>query len=233
MRLTELPNHWIDLKPFVNSAVLFLPELIRNPDGSIVQWLYFSYYPVGHIFPDLNIGKVPIQSLDTALEYPVIRWVTGFKDLSCYTSTIILKPDSQGNPIHGEFYIDPTIELFSGNTEILSEQEFGQTLDNLVFQILLYLMEKPDAITIERSRIGFGGSCKKNKGKKPIDATPIAPLWIGKNYQLFQQTPTDFSVEKTSPRTHWRRGHWRKQPFGSRNNSQYKNIWIEPMIICG
>jgi hypothetical protein len=34
----------------------------------------------------------------------------------------------------------------------------------------------------------------------------------------------------TSPRAHWVRGHWRKQPFGPRSDPQYRRVWIKPFV---
>lgn len=226
--LTELPPHWIDLKPFVNSGILFLPKVIRNPDDFWLEWVYFSYYPKGHIFPDISIGKTPIKALDRPLEHPVFRWITGFKDLSAYSSTIILKKDEMGLPVRGNCHLAPNLEASGNNAELVTEQQFSTQVDDLIFQLMLYVMEKPDAINVDRSEVGFASPTKKYKSNEKL-----SPLWIGKDYQIKRQNSLSLQNNGTSKRTHWRSGHWRKQPYKSRQNPEYKNIWIEPTLISG
>ena len=36
-----------------------------------------------------------------------------------------------------------------------------------------------------------------------------------------------------SPEPHWRRGHWRNQPYGSRANPSYKRIHLKPVYVRG
>jgi hypothetical protein len=70
---------------------------------------------------------------------------------------------------------------------------------------------------------GFG------KNSKQI----IVPQVIGEGYK--PKVIRDYNPIGThaSPRTHWRSGHWRQQPYGSREQPQYKTTWIEPVLVNG
>jgi hypothetical protein len=37
--------------------------------------------------------------------------------------------------------------------------------------------------------------------------------------------------ERFSPRAHWRRGHWRRQPFGPASDRAYRPTWIRPTLV--
>jgi hypothetical protein len=52
-----------------------------------------------------------------------------------------------------------------------------------------------------------------------------SPNLIGWQYQVATSTGTH-----ATPRMHWRRGHIRKQPFGT-GRTQRRLVWIEPMLI--
>lgn len=231
---TELPTHWVNLKPFVPSGIILLPPIIKSPDNKTIEWLHFNYFPAGYIYQNLTIGDTTWQNTSKEpIKSPILTWISIFKDFSTYSSTIRLEPDPEGNPEKGEFYLAPTVELSGDNTDILTEKEFTGAIDNLVFQLLLYMMAKPNSISIDRSGIGFSGG-KNAKKSKLANTVPKAPLWIGKNYQLKYESSKSLNLSsKHSPRTHWRRGHWRNQPTGSRDNPLYKNIWIEPTIVSG
>jgi hypothetical protein len=56
------------------------------------------------------------------------------------------------------------------------------------------------------------------------------PNWIGKDYQIKTERGSSKGGTHSSPRTHWRRGHFREQPIGEGRN-ETKTIWIEPTLI--
>jgi hypothetical protein len=55
----------------------------------------------------------------------------------------------------------------------------------------------------------------------------LTPCRYSQTFKLSQEHQT-----RCSPRTHWRRGHWRSQRIGA-NQSQIKSSWIEPTLING
>jgi hypothetical protein len=58
---------------------------------------------------------------------------------------------------------------------------------------------------------------------------------VASSYQVKTQTSGDkvgIGTRK-SPMTHWRRGFYRWQPYGSREQAKYKLTWIEPVLVKG
>lgn len=100
-------------------------------------------------------------------------------------------------------------------------------------------MAKFDVIELKNKNVDNNKSFTI-RGKLPKNH-PRDPNWIGKDYQIKNSSlPSSSSssskmnlAHRSSPRTHWRRGHWRFQPYGNKEKPEYKNIWIEPTIISG
>lgn len=99
--------------------------------------------------------------------------------------------------------------------------------ERFIFNFLLWQQSMHDKrqevvkIDAPSKSMGFG------KNSKSI----IVPQVIGEGYrpkviQDYQPTGTH-----ASPRTHWRSGHWRWQPFGKKENPDYKTIWVEPVLV--
>ncbi|MGI8542211.1 MAG: hypothetical protein ACR2MD_01880 [Aridibacter sp.] len=100
-----------------------------------------------------------------------------------------------------------------------SESVFISQMVSTVFNILFAMQCKPELI--ERGeRISINQKIK----------TQIwSPNVIGRKYQT-KTDPNELKGTHSSPQTHWRRGHFRRQAFG-RELSKIKTIWIEPMLI--
>jgi hypothetical protein len=98
---------------------------------------------------------------------------------------------------------------------------------NIIYNVFLYLQSAPD--DFEEVSMGATTSGRKGFGvqKQSRQRTPI--MIGGKRYaKRKQQTP---ATNHASPISHWRRGHWRNQPHGSKENPSYKLVWIEPTLI--
>ncbi|MDJ0715758.1 MAG: hypothetical protein QNJ54_16255, partial [Prochloraceae cyanobacterium] len=150
-----------------------------------------------------------------------------------YCSTISLTPDENGLPKYRDIAITDLAKSSYKQENITEDDEanFIKTIDNLCFQLMLYMMAKPDSIVVQS---GFG---TKGTGKGKSDRLRN-PVWIGKNFKIKRET--NFKTIKnpgssSSKMTHWRRGHWRNQPIGKRDKREpeYKQIWIEPVLING
>jgi hypothetical protein len=53
------------------------------------------------------------------------------------------------------------------------------------------------------------------------------PNWIGRTYRIQR---ADGDGTHASPRLHWRRGHYRRQPVGA-GRKEHKVIWLEPCLV--
>lgn len=61
----------------------------------------------------------------------------------------------------------------------------------------------------------------------------IVPQVIGEGYKPKVIRNYESQGTHASPRTHWRSGHWRQQPYGSKEEPKYKTLWIEPILVNG
>lgn len=59
----------------------------------------------------------------------------------------------------------------------------------------------------------------------------IIPQVIGGGYKPKVIRNYESTGTHASPQTHWRSGHWRQQPHGSKEKPDYKTIWIEPVLV--
>lgn len=122
-----------------------------------------------------------------------------------------------------------------------SEAEFNGVLAKIVFNLLLIMNERPDIL----ERGVKVGTHKKRRCEM------WTPNVIGRRFVVRRET---YGKSDLHPRMHWRRGHWRQQPFGTykvepevrhvsvnetvvvkqrRVFKEFKNIWIEPMLVGG
>ncbi|MDJ0718463.1 MAG: hypothetical protein QNJ54_30265 [Prochloraceae cyanobacterium] len=229
---TELPKHWVDLKPFVPKGLFILPQgLIKNTEGVNVNWIYFQYYPQNYLRPKIELKVVNVNPLP--YKENCFQWVSHSKDDSVYCSTISLTPDENGLPKYRDIAITDLAKSSYKQENITEDDEanFIKTIDNLCFQLMLYMMAKPDSIVVQS---GFG---TKGTGKSKSDRLRN-PVWIGKNFKIKRETSSNTTKNpgsSSSKITHWRRGHWRNQPIGKRDKQEleYKQIWIEPVLING
>ena len=100
------------------------------------------------------------------------------------------------------------------------------SIEQLLSNIFLYKQSVQDdeEVVYHEPRVvkqGFGKNTKEH----------IVPIEI---CNKLKTKTLDNGVEKgthASPRTHWRCGHWRQHPIGSRKEPSYKTIWIEPVLV--
>jgi hypothetical protein len=70
---------------------------------------------------------------------------------------------------------------------------------------------------------------KKNKAEH-LQRGAIAVRWL-----KFEQSQSDGNTSGTlgaiSPRAHWRRGHFRRQPYGPKGDATFRPKWIRPVLV--
>lgn len=233
---TDLPKHWIDIKPFIPYGFFFLPPLIKSPKGQFVEWIYFDFFSPHIVRENIKVNNFELDHGEC--DRPEINWICGVVGEIYGNGILSLQADKDGLPEWNKNYRDnnDTANLildFHENDTSSNRKEFYQLISSLILQLLLYQMVKIDIDSNDRKKTN--NKSFTIKGKLPKNY-PREPRWIGKDFELKTDSPgarnsTSVSVSRSSPRTHWRRGHWRNQPFGSRENPEYKNIWIEPILI--
>lgn len=99
------------------------------------------------------------------------------------------------------------------------DASFLEDLGVLVFGTLMAMNARPS--------LSIPGKHIRTVTKQDRKSEFWSPNIIGGKYQ-----PRHDSLGGThaSPRMHWRRGHFRDQPFGV-GNLERKTIWIEPMLV--
>jgi hypothetical protein len=105
-----------------------------------------------------------------------------------------------------------------------TEKEFTDKVTDLLVQTLLYLQQKSDFLESPSQSLTKRGSSKKQK---------LTPYIIGRDYRVKSESNPDAPNTARQYRTHWRRGFYRWQPYGSRELTEYKLIWIEPVLVNG
>lgn len=100
-----------------------------------------------------------------------------------------------------------------------ADHDTAVMLMQIGFNLLFAMAARPELI--ERGR-------KSGKHKKSGNEF-WQPNIIGRNYRVIRKSG---SGTHNSPQLHWRRGHFRYQAYG-KNYSKRKEIWIEPMQVCG
>jgi hypothetical protein len=91
----------------------------------------------------------------------------------------------------------------------------------IAFNVLLAMAARPEYVETGH-----------RQGRHKKSGSDIwSPNVIGRKYATKRDSAAETGTH-ASPRMHWRRGHFRHQPFGSRENPEHKVIWIEPMLIA-
>jgi len=100
------------------------------------------------------------------------------------------------------------------------ERPFVPAMLTLVFGILLVMLERPHLVEAGE---------RTGKNKTESGAEFWTPNIIGRRYQICGKGAGAGSG--VSPRMHWRRGHWRAQPYGP-DRALRHDRWIEPTLVA-
>lgn len=103
-----------------------------------------------------------------------------------------------------------------------SDKELDIILDKakrIVFNLLFAMAARPEYI--ERGQ--KLGVHKKSKSEL------WSPNLIGRKYQIKYANDVEKGTH-SSPRLHWRRGHFRQQAYGQ-GHTEHKIIWLEPVLV--
>lgn len=89
----------------------------------------------------------------------------------------------------------------------------------IVFNLLYAMASRPEYV-----------ECGSSLGRHRKSLREIrTPNIIGRKYAV-KRDPNAEHGSHASPRMHWRRGHFRQQPYGT-GLTEHKTIWLEPMLI--
>ncbi|MDJ0713941.1 MAG: hypothetical protein QNJ54_06950 [Prochloraceae cyanobacterium] len=208
LKVTDIPDNWSGLKPFVNRGIFLLPknclEYSEFGENEGIDWLYFEVLTA---LENLNISK--FSPGDTT-----ILWCSSSERLSIFYGTIDLHSQDNSLAIEGQHSKD--------------YKELVEQVNKLLLNTMLVLNYKPDLLEIGESEslgVGFG-----NLGKLP-SSVPRNPVWIGKSYSGVKEYLQREKKLVRDPRAHIRRGHWARRRHGTKEDWQYQWHWIEPTLV--
>lgn len=211
---TELPDNLEHLQQVIPAGVLMLPPMVKNPDGQLLKWVAFYHRRADERIPIIKLGK---SEIDINHEHhDTLTWTTMLDDGTQYGGNVRIS-DHNAEEINEFFDNYDMDEDFDKTTE----KQFTELVTALILQTLLYLQLKQEKTNYQPFSHGMS---KKGKNQK------LAPLFIGKDYQYQKASDDGTGINKA---THWRRGFYRWQPYGTRDNPQYKLLWIEPTLVNG
>jgi hypothetical protein len=219
---TDLPELIYGMKQVIRHGLLMLPnqqELI-SPDGEAVQWVQFSHFLAEDFENTIEVS--PNVQLDSKEKVDKLRWATMLSSGIIYSNLIGLERGEDNKPISGDLTINDIFKVMEQNTDVDTETQFIQKVDNLILQTLLFLQTRPDDVVAEIPESkGFSQSPGKQK---------LAPIWIGYRYQIQKErSPLGESGQRQRQSAGWwRRGHWRRVPIGKREENLRDWRWIEP-----
>jgi hypothetical protein len=223
---SDIPKAVANLQVSVPFGILMLPRGIQNPDGESCHWISFEHFSAGHQLPIMQFGLHTIASLPVDCEK--LRWLTVLQNGTRYASTVEFAGD---HLVHGSFGTVGDEGAPDANRDVELEQQFLNRVEKIIIQTLLYLQIRPDDLTapqkvpVSHKGQGFGGQ------KSSTDR--LTPLIIGQQFQpQTERISRSSHSTHATPRTHWRRGHWRRVAVGE-GRQERKWRWIQPVLVNG
>ncbi len=226
--------YWLDRKLAKDLLITNIPESIPNkiflpkvgiivtPSGLIpedeINFIGYRIYKPGEtptVFAQnakektqreltIEFGNLPENALPVSWFAPVSN---GIETLG---GSIGLIPHKQ------EFEV-----LVTDIERITNNPEPSDKIITLLINCLVYCNpQNLDSSDKEKTKKGFG-----NKKSNIF----YNPLWIGKGHTR-NTIHKDSSGSHASPRTHWRRGHWRKSRIG-KERANFRWNWIKPTLV--
>ena len=220
---SRLPKNLHSFQRVIPLGLLLFPAKLKNPDGQYLKWVLFHHRLANEVFAPIPISNTILTFEDTTEDS--LAWSTMLDNGVQYAVNRLLKiENAQLNYENYSMYIPDDVQTFGINIDTATEQEFTDKVTDLILQTLLYLqLSSPNILEINNNL-----SKQKIKGNSK---QKLQPYIIGENYQIKFDKPQATTASHKSPITHWRMGHYRNQPYGTREQSKYKTIWIEPMLI--
>ncbi|MDV3002517.1 MAG: hypothetical protein N5P05_004172 (plasmid) [Chroococcopsis gigantea SAG 12.99] len=225
---TEMPENGINLKKVVPVGLLLLPPKLRNPDGQFIKWLVFYHRSHDESLAPIEVVRGRIHF--SQIEEESISWCTMLDDGTQYGIGRRLSPDKSWKNETGDVYINERIEDMGLSINTKTETEFTNKVTDILLQTLLYLQLAGDRRPNEYAQAD-SSRLKQKLGKNHR----FEPYIVGKEYQPKTERSTVISPvgggDGRTVATHWRRGYYRWQPYGSREKPEHKLIWIEPVLV--
>ena len=216
---SDVPKNIKDLEQVVPFGVLMLPNNALKINNIPVNFIAFEYLKkddlsVQHTRNDGDILSSGIYGKT------YISWFTMLKGEIQYCRCFDLNTKLKS--------VEFKEKQHTVNTIVTDEDlELENIITSILVQTLLYLQYIEPEI-IYSLKINKLNKTTKFKSKS-TKLNKLNPVIIGNNYQYLSDNKSQ--NVKSSKNVHWRRGFYRNQPYGKRDNTKYKNTWIQPVLV--
>ena len=201
---------------FCYQFVMHLPEgEMMSPFDGCLQHVHCMYLKAGRLWRGVQVPDERIIYTAATDTGAIFAGIFSFKD----------KSDTWDAD-------NALLRALDRTVDPKTDKEFTLRIESLVYQVFLVGQSRSELMEQGSDDVQLSGlSSRKQKQRLQQTNKPFAPGWIGKRYKPSQNISDDDSGSHASPRAHLRQGHWRRQPYGSRDTTQYRTIWIEPTVI--
>ena len=216
---SDIPHNIKDLKQVIPFGILMLPNNALTINKTPVNFIAFEYLKkndlsVEHIRNDKEILASGVYDQN------YISWFTILKGDITYCRCFDLNTELQS--------VDFQEKQYQVNTIVTDED---RVLENIITSILvqsLFYLQYVEPEIVDLSNVN---ALNKNQkfNKKKTKSNKLNPVIIGHHYQYNYDNKA--SQTTSSKNVHWRKGFYRKQPYGKSDNKKYKNIWIQPVLV--
>lgn len=220
---SNLPEGCGQIAQVIPYAVVIVPQVewLRAPDGFLPQWFMFTHWLKGEHRPDIKAGGTTLVQ-DPPNEDKLI-WATVTDAGGFYSGVAELTEQ-------GHIETEPKDSSWREPTNLITSQEsrwLTKVLE-LVYQVLLIKQTLPEYVDPEPQ------VPVPVKGKKLTRAQrTLEPRWIGSAYKTKVMKPrvtAGATQKRSSPRPHWRTGHWHRVTYGE-GRKQFYPKWFPPVYI--
>lgn len=241
---TDLPSdQLVMMKRALDCGVFVLPKgLLINPDGDSVECITVAYTkPTDETWLNFDERRQK-RSISCGLyQKPVIFLMANTKH-TFYGTNILFDSDDQPRLEISEIE-DGMAVATGGHLQIVQNQDaelqFIASFRDLALQCLLLMQTKPELITTGETLSSSQAMKGKGFGRSSASSDPLlSPNWIGKNYVIKTEGSSKRKKPKgaqvrASPRTHWRRGHYKRVLYGPMDADErpFYMDWREPKLI--
>jgi hypothetical protein len=204
------------------SLFLFPTTKIKTPSDGYLDWAIVTYLERGDetrlAYADCFMDGHGWEDLD---ENAVgqFRWFSMTDRGMDFVSTKIILQDGSLSEVPESKFI--------GISLTDEDKTFINQMTNLLIQCLILPNFEPDLVVdrVTPASKGFQQPSTQ-KGDK---------YWYPRELKCPEELKVRYKSEPkggthASPRSHWRRGHWRNQPCGEKS-SERKIVWIKPVLV--
>ena len=221
---TTPPTTLAEFKRVIPQGILLVPPKIKNPDGQLLKWIGFYHRLRNEEIAPMVFNKCNLLCMSDPIDS--LYWFTVMDDHTQYGITRHLKIDEnyQFNFSTDNVHISNDVEERGKNIETKSELEFTSKVSELLVQTLLYLQSEQNTETVMANKNQRTNHLRDKNNK-------LSPIIIGKNYRIKREFNGTSSDNSNSKKIFWRKGHWRAQRVGKREEKQSKMLWIQPVLV--